>query len=527
MWTRKQLKAGARQSVSHNYWRTVAVCLLATILISGISLGSLHTGLTSDAVDGTLPEIDLSPGGWFDLKSNSDIVNEFLNGTTGGAAGDLDPAWRPTRGVLAVFFNNITQSKSFAFGVLNSLNQFLFQDRVSAGIIILIGALLSLFYWFFVRNVLEVGQCRFFLETRRYYQTDSGRMLFPYRVRRTRKTAWTMFFRAMYQIFWSFTIVGGIVKFYSYRMIPYILAENPDVSRKEAFALSRAMMKGQKWRAFRLHLSFLGWALLNLLTLGLLGVFYLSPYQNATWAELYMELRREARERGLPGIERLNDRYLDAEPGDTAYPVEQYPLQEPAGRRWMHSDYRQSYSLTSLILLFFSFSCVGWLWEVMLHLFADGVFVNRGVLFGPWLPIYGSGGVLVLILLKPVRDKPLLTFGLTVLICGVIEYATSWFLETTQHMKWWDYTGYFLNLNGRVCLEGLVIFGLGGCAGIYILAPLLNQWFRKIPRKTAVILCVVLLLLFSADVVYSQFHPNTGKGISTGVSAPAENPPSS
>ena len=98
----------------------------------------------------------------------------------------------------------------------------------------------------------------------------------------------------------------------------------------------------------------------------------------------------------------------------------------------------------------------------------------------PGCPFTGQGGVLVLILLKKVRERPVVTFFLTMLICGCVEYATSWVLEMIHHgVRWWDYSGYFLNLNGRVCAEGLLIFGLGGCGFIYILAPLVMNGLHQ------------------------------------------------
>ena len=95
----------------------------------------------------------------------------------------------------------------------------------------------------------------------------------------------------------------------------------------------------------------------------------------------------------------------------------------------------------------------------------------------------------------------------------MVEYATSWYLETFKHIKYWDYTGYFCNLNGRICLEGALIFGFAGCAGIYIMAPFFDDMLKKIPFKARLITAVVLCLAFGCDAVYSKFNPNTGKGI--------------
>lgn len=178
--------------------------------------------------------------------------------------------------------------------------------------------------------------------------------------------------------------------------------------------------------------------------------------------------------------------------------------------------YARNYSLPSLIMLYFAFSFIGWVWEVTLHLISDGVFVNRGVLHGPWLPIYGTGGILILIILKRLRDKPLWEFLAAVVLCGSVEYFTSYYLEITHGgTRWWDYTGYFLNLNGRICAEGLLVFGLGGIAIAYAAAPLLDNLFRKINNRILIPVCLALVIVFGGDQIYSSRHPNTGEGITS------------
>ena len=161
-------------------------------------------------------------------------------------------------------------------------------------------------------------------------------------------------------------------------------------------------------------------------------------------------------------------------------------------------------------MMFFIFCFVGWIWEVTLAFITEGMFVNRGTLHGPWLPIYGTGGIAILVLLKKLRSRPALEFVAAMALCGAIEYFSSWYLEVTHDgQRWWDYTGYFLNLNGRICAEGLLTFGLGGLAIVYLLAPALDD-----------------LLAYCCDQVYSAQHPNTGAGItdykgSDTISAPA------
>lgn len=178
-------------------------------------------------------------------------------------------------------------------------------------------------------------------------------------------------------------------------------------------------------------------------------------------------------------------------------------------------DYNRKYSITSYILMFFVISFIGWLWEVGLHLVTDGSFVNRGSMFGPWLPIYGTGGVGAIILLRRFGKNKIVLFLLVTAVCLTLEYFTSYYLEKTRGIRWWDYSNAFLNLHGRICFKGGVTFGLGGCFGIYVLGPVLDNMFKKIPKGTKITLCVVLISLFGCDAVYSHFHPNTGEGITT------------
>ena len=176
--------------------------------------------------------------------------------------------------------------------------------------------------------------------------------------------------------------------------------------------------------------------------------------------------------------------------------------------------YLRCYSLLSVIVIFFMFCIIGWLWEVSLHLITDGTFVNRGVLHGPWLPIYGTGGTMILLLLYRFREKPWLEFLMAVILAGAVEYLTSWQLEVMHGgTQWWNYDNYYLNINGRVCAEGLLVFGLGGAAVVYFLAPMIDNLVSRIPGKVLAPICICLLAIYSVDMVYSHFHPNSGKGI--------------
>lgn len=207
------------------------------------------------------------------------------------------------------------------------------------------------------------------------------------------------------------------------------------------------------------------------------------------------------------------DRYR-AEMEQMAYPTRLHPIPEKQKNfKVTQINYMKLYSVTSIILLFFSFCITGWVWEVLLHIYYDGQIINRGFTHGPWLPIYGVGGVIIITLLKRFRDRPVLEFLVAFVLCGFIEYFTAWLLETVNGEKWWDYSGYFLNLDGRICAEGLLVFAVGGCTVVYLIAPLLDAFFKRIDRRLATVICVVLLAAFFLDCCYSFKHPNTGKGI--------------
>lgn len=179
----------------------------------------------------------------------------------------------------------------------------------------------------------------------------------------------------------------------------------------------------------------------------------------------------------------------------------------------MVKNVKKQYSPASLILLFFVFSAAGWGWEVTYHLVEDHMFVNRGFLQGPWLPIYGTGGVLILMVLKKYFDRPILLFFMIMGVCGVVEYTIGWMLEAVFHEKWWDYSEYVFQIQGRVCLIGLLIFGLGGLVFVYGIAPWMDRKINHMKCHTQKLLCGILIVLFAVDIVYSTWHPNQGAGI--------------
>lgn len=171
------------------------------------------------------------------------------------------------------------------------------------------------------------------------------------------------------------------------------------------------------------------------------------------------------------------------------------------------------YTKTTILLMFLLFSHVGWIWEVLYATSWHGFFVNRGFMHGPWLPVYGLGAVLMIILLNPIRTRLWLVFFLGAVIGGALEYGTSLLMEMIFHIKWWDYSGAGFDLQGRTCLLVIVIFGILGVVITAFLGPFLNQQFMHISANVQRQLAWIIGLLFLTDYVYSLICPNMGAGI--------------
>lgn len=159
-------------------------------------------------------------------------------------------------------------------------------------------AILAVLFSFFVSNVIEVGGDRFFIQNRDSAPTV-GTIFDGFKSGNYLNIVKTMFLKDLYTFLWTLLlIIPGIVKSFEYLMVPYILAENPGMDGKEAFALSKQMMDGEKANAFMLGLSFIGWGIVAVITCGIAGVFYVNPYVNATYAELYAYNKEKAFQQG-------------------------------------------------------------------------------------------------------------------------------------------------------------------------------------------------------------------------------------
>ncbi len=599
--SRKQMKKQGKQSLKKHYFIFIAACLIAAFL-SAEFRSSLNFS-SAQSYEQTYEQIenDVSGKGGYTVKTNKrsigweDVLRIIAEDNTQAGkemaeqikenaiehADKGNPAFGRTRGVLSGIVNQVT-SGSVIVTAVAAIASVTGSENVGVMILIVLGALLMFGFWFLIQNTFPVVVRRVFLEGLLYKRVTAQRFVFLLRIKKWLEASWTMFVKYVFYSLWCLTIVGIAVKHYSYYLVPYIVAENPDMTARQAITLSRRMMKGHKWECFVFELSFIGWELLGMLTMGVFNVFFTNPYKVAAFTQYYAALRAEAKAKNIPDAELLYDTYLYEKPeerllkekyadvisvvenapkednglsgwrgflarnfgvillrreedreyerrqaemvkvyeliDDTqgeAYPVRFYPIPEENRRKLVQSlNYMRHYSVWSLVVLFLGLSFFGWIWEVGMHLVSYGTFVNRGALHGPWLPIYGTGSVLILTLLYRFRKNPALEFTATIVVCGFLEYMTSLIMEiATGGLKWWDYSGYFLNLNGRICAEGLLVFGIGGLAITYAIAPMVDNLVSRVNEKRLKAVCAALMAAFFVDVVYSQIHPNAGTGV--------------
>ncbi len=163
---------------------------------------------------------------------------------------------------------------------------------IAVAAIVSVALIVALVLRIFLANPIAVGGSLFFLSNTE--QPPAPFNLVGSGFKNYLHTFVTLLLRDVFLLLWSLLfLIPGFIKAYSYRMVPYILAENPDMPAKEIITRSREMMNGHKWRAFVLDLSFIGWILLGALTCGLVLIFWTGPYKQSTDAALYLKLSRE------------------------------------------------------------------------------------------------------------------------------------------------------------------------------------------------------------------------------------------
>ena len=155
-------------------------------------------------------------------------------------------------------------------------------------------------------------------------------------------------------------------------------------------------------------------------------------------------------------------------------------------------------------ILFILYSIIGWLLEVLLSLYEHKRFINRGFLIGPYCPIYGAGSVLLTLLLSNHEDNIIVLFILSMVICAILEYFASYILEKIFKLRWWDYTDMKYNINGRICLETMLVFGFFGVILIKITNPFFLNILNHFNSNTLAIIAIILMSIFIIDIIISS-----------------------
>ncbi len=156
----------------------------------------------------------------------------------------------------------------------------------------------------------------------------------------------------------------------------------------------------------------------------------------------------------------------------------------------------------NLYLFFWIISFLGWIVEMIFCAAVDKKIVNRGFLIGPYLPIYGCGGVIMLLFL-PYKDHPLIVFVLSLVSCSVIEYFTSYIMEKLFKVRWWDYSKDSFNINGRVCLRNAIAFGALGVVLTKYIYPLIENLLNNLSLNVLYIIDIIILLVTLIDIIIS------------------------
>ena len=248
MWTRQLLKENAKVAFKRNYWLCVAVSAITMFLMGGgigINAGNTNAQQETESI----------------LKGEQSIQQLIEQ---------IPP------------------------GIFLAL-----------GAAVLFGVVLGICILILVSNVAQVGCNRYFIENREH-KTNIGQVFYGFQGGRYTSIVWIMFLKGLYIFLWSLLLwIPGIIKTYSYLMVPYIVAENSDLDKSRVFKISRQMMRGHKWEAFVLGLSFIGWNILGAMTGGIVNLLYVNPYVHATYVEFYSALKAEALQKGIATSEEL------------------------------------------------------------------------------------------------------------------------------------------------------------------------------------------------------------------------------
>ena len=303
----KQIRKNARNTLKHNYFVLVFVCLIMMILAGSYTTtfngfkNILRNDFKIESKNNNNIEIDALSNSNMDITSDvltlifkTDKVEQvkFKESVTGG--------------FFRTIFDGITHAEQFLFRIVKFvLDLFVNANKtITLGIIII---LIQFLYQIFIAKPLRVCQSRVFMESRLYYKTPFKRFTQVIKKNNYLNIVKTILLTDIYQLLWDFTIIGGIIKRYSYRLVPMIMAENPNIKPKEAINLSRNMMNGNKFQLFKLDMSFLVYQIIDIVSMGFLGIWIFNPYYTSSVVEFYSEAKQIYKEKNMKNSELLND----------------------------------------------------------------------------------------------------------------------------------------------------------------------------------------------------------------------------
>lgn len=159
-------------------------------------------------------------------------------------------------------------------------------------------------------------------------------------------------------------------------------------------------------------------------------------------------------------------------------------------------------NISYIYFLYFAvYSFLGWICETAYCAIIDRQYVNRGFLNGPFCPIYGVGALVVIMVLTPVADNIILLFLCGMIFTSILEYITGFLLEVIFNLKWWDYSDYKFNIQGRVCLLNSTLFGVLSVITVNFINPSITKLMENIPANIIIWICGILILYFLLDTI--------------------------
>lgn len=165
--------------------------------------------------------------------------------------------------------------------------------------------------------------------------------------------------------------------------------------------------------------------------------------------------------------------------------------------------YSLDLNILTFFLVFYIYCFMGWCFESVYVSIKEKRWVNRGFMKGPWLPIYGSGAVIILFSTIPVMESPFLVYILSVVGATVLELITGIGMEKLFKIKYWDYSKCFMNYKGYICLKSSVTWGFMGMLATYVINEPVAKFIDSIDTRGEAVITAVVSVVFVADFVRS------------------------